>query len=68
MQIVRDNKVVLSRVVGVAIVLIVIGFMFRTLYLDWEQIVTYRWNLNYVSFVAWVVGFLSLVTPLEPWG
>jgi hypothetical protein len=63
MQIVRDNKVVLSRVVGVAIVLIVIGFMFRTLYLDWEQIVTYRWNLNYVSFVAWVVGFLSLVTP-----
>jgi len=63
MQIVRDKKAVLSRVAGVAMLPLIFGFMFRTLYLDWEQIVTYRWNLNYVSFVAWVVGFLSLVTP-----
>jgi len=63
MQIVRDNKVVLSRVVGVAIVLVIFGFMFRTLYLDWEQIVTYRWHLNYISYIPWVVGFLSPVTP-----
>ena len=63
MQIVRDKKAVLSRVAGVAILPLIFGFMFRTLYLDWEQIVTYCWNLNYISFVPWVVGFLSPVTP-----
>ena len=62
MQIVRDKKAVLSRVVGVAIVLVIFGFMFRTLYLDGERIVTYRWHLNCISSVPWVVGFMSPVT------
>lgn len=63
MQIVRDKKAVLSREAGVAILPLIFGFIFRTLYLDWEQIVTYRWHLNYISSVPWVVGFLSPVTP-----
>lgn len=65
MQIVRDKKVVLSRVAGVAILPLIFGFMFRTLYLDRQQIVTYRWHLNYVSFVAWVVGFLNPAPPSD---
>jgi hypothetical protein len=68
MQIVRDKKAVLSRVAGVATLPLIFGFMFRTLYLDWEQTVTYRGHLNYISFVPWVVGFRRSATRSDAGG
>jgi len=52
MRLVQGRKAVLSRVAGVAIVLLIFGFMFRSLYLEWEQIVAYRWDFNYLSLVV----------------
>jgi uncharacterized membrane protein YbhN (UPF0104 family) len=49
MAIVQDRKALLSRIAGVAIVLLIFGFMFRSLYLEWEEIVAYRWNLDYFA-------------------
>jgi len=52
MRLVQGRKAVFSRVAGVAIVLLIFGFMFRSLYLEWEQIVAYRWDFNYLSLVV----------------
>jgi uncharacterized membrane protein YbhN (UPF0104 family) len=52
MHTVGDKKAVFSRVAGGAIVLLIFGFMFRSLYLEWGQIVAYRWNLDCISLVV----------------
>jgi uncharacterized membrane protein YbhN (UPF0104 family) len=46
-----DRKKLLSRVAGVVIVLLIFGFMLRTLYLGWEEIVSYDWNLDYLALI-----------------
>lgn len=59
----QGRKAVVSRVVGVIIVLLIFGFMFRSLYLDWEQIVAYRWDFNYLS-LAVAFSLMLLATAL----
>jgi uncharacterized membrane protein YbhN (UPF0104 family) len=59
MRVVQGKKALLSRVAGVAIVLLVFGFLFRSLYLEWEQVVAYRWNLNYPALVVALVLMLA---------
>lgn len=51
MSLERDRKKLLSGVSGVAIVLLIFGFMLRTLYLGWEEIVSYDWNLDYLALI-----------------
>jgi uncharacterized membrane protein YbhN (UPF0104 family) len=50
-------------VVGVAIALLIFGFMFRSLYLDWEQIVTYNWDFDYLS-LAFAFSLMLSATAL----
>jgi uncharacterized membrane protein YbhN (UPF0104 family) len=52
MRLVHGRKALLSRAAGVAIVLLIFGFLFRSLYLEWEQVVAYRWDLNYLALVV----------------
>ncbi len=52
MSIIRHRKTLLSRVAGIAIVVLILGFMLRTLYLDWEEIVAYDWDLDYLALVV----------------
>lgn len=52
MRLVQGRKALLSRAAGVAIVLLIFGFLFRSLYLEWEQVVAYRWNLNYLALLV----------------
>jgi uncharacterized membrane protein YbhN (UPF0104 family) len=59
MRVVQGKKALLSRVAGVAIVLLVFGFLFRSLYLEWEHVVAYRWNLNYPALVVALVLMLA---------
>jgi uncharacterized membrane protein YbhN (UPF0104 family) len=49
---VQGRKALLSRAAGVAIALLIFGFLFRSLYLEWEQVVAYRWDLNYLALVV----------------
>jgi uncharacterized membrane protein YbhN (UPF0104 family) len=51
MSIIRHRKTLLSRVAGIAIAVLILGFLLRTLYLDWEEIVAYDWNLDYLALV-----------------
>jgi uncharacterized membrane protein YbhN (UPF0104 family) len=52
MRLVQGRKALLSRAVGVAVALLIFGFLFRSLYLEWEQVVAYHWNLNYLALVV----------------
>lgn len=52
MHTVQNKKAVLLRLAGIAVVLLIFGFMFRSLYLDWEQIVAHQWDLNAVSLLV----------------
>jgi uncharacterized membrane protein YbhN (UPF0104 family) len=52
MSIIRDRKTLLSRVLGAAIVLLIFGFMLRTLYLSWKEIVAYDWHLDYLALIT----------------
>jgi uncharacterized membrane protein YbhN (UPF0104 family) len=52
MRLVQGRKAVLSRVAGGAIVLLIFGFMLRSLYLEWDQIVAYRWDFNYLALAV----------------
>jgi len=52
MRIVRGKKAVLSRLAGIAVVLLIFGFMFRSLYLEWEHLVAYRWDLDYAALAV----------------
>jgi len=49
MTIVQDKRALLTRVAGVAIVLFIFGFMLRSLYLEWDEIVAYRWTFDYLA-------------------
>lgn len=49
MRLVQGKKAVLSRAAGVAIVVVIFGFLFRSLYLEWEQVVAYHWNLDWAA-------------------
>jgi uncharacterized membrane protein YbhN (UPF0104 family) len=51
MSIIQNRRGLLSRVAGIAIVLLIFGIMLRTLYLAWEEIVSYDWNLNYLALI-----------------
>jgi len=51
MSLEQDRKRLLSGVSGVALVLLIFGFMLRTLYLRWEEIVSYEWNLDYLALI-----------------
>jgi uncharacterized membrane protein YbhN (UPF0104 family) len=51
MSLERDRKRLISRVAGVAIVLLIFGFMLRTMYLGWEEIISYDWNLDYLALI-----------------
>lgn len=52
MSIIRHRKHLLSRVAGIAIVVLILGFMLRTLYLHWEEIVAYDWDLDYLALIV----------------
>ncbi len=52
MSIIRHRKTLLSRVLGAAIVLLIFGFMLRTLYLSWEDIVACDWHLDYLALIT----------------
>jgi uncharacterized membrane protein YbhN (UPF0104 family) len=51
MSIIRDKKILLSRFVGIVVVLLIFGVMLRTLYHGWEEIVAYDWNLDYPALL-----------------
>jgi uncharacterized membrane protein YbhN (UPF0104 family) len=59
MRLVQGKKAVLSRVAGVAIVLVIFGFLFRSLYLEWEQVVAYGWDLNWAALALAFTLMLS---------
>ncbi len=59
MSITRDRKTLLSRVLGAAIVLLILGFMLRTLYLRWDEIVAYDWDLDYLALI---MGFSLMLS------
>ncbi len=59
MRLVQGKKAVLSRVAGVAIVLVIFGFLFRSLYLEWEQVVAYGWDLNWAALALAFALMLS---------
>jgi uncharacterized membrane protein YbhN (UPF0104 family) len=59
MRIVRGRKAVLSRLAGIAVVLLIFGFMFRSLYLEWEHLVAYRWDLDYAALTVALLLMLS---------
>jgi uncharacterized membrane protein YbhN (UPF0104 family) len=52
MSIIRDKRELLSRVAGVAVVLLIFGFLARTLYLDWGEIVAYDWDFDYFALIV----------------
>ncbi len=59
MRLVQGKKAVLSRVAGVAIVLVIFGFLFRSLYLEWEQVVAYGWDLDWAALTLAFALMLS---------
>jgi uncharacterized membrane protein YbhN (UPF0104 family) len=59
MRLVQGKKAVLSRVAGVAIVLVIFGFLFRSLYLEWEQVVAHGWDLNWAALALAFTLMLS---------
>jgi len=48
---IRHRKTLLSRVAGTAIAIVIFGFMLRTLYLSWPEILAYDWNLDYSALI-----------------
>lgn len=51
MSVIGRSKGLLSRAAGIAIVVLILGFMLRTLYLGWEELEAYDWNLDYPSLI-----------------
>ncbi|MGB3906621.1 MAG: hypothetical protein WBB22_17055, partial [Anaerolineae bacterium] len=47
----QDRRRLLSRAAGIAIVLLIFGFLARTLYLGWDEIVAYDWDLDYLDLI-----------------
>jgi uncharacterized membrane protein YbhN (UPF0104 family) len=52
MSILSEKKALLSRVLGAAVVVLIFGFMFRSLYLEWGQIASYQWNVDLAALVV----------------
>jgi len=59
MRAVKGGKAVLSRLVGIAVVLLIFGFMFRGLYLEWGNLVTYQWDIDYAALAVALSLMLS---------
>ncbi len=51
MSIIGRRKTLLSRVAGIAIVLLIFGLMLRTLYLSWEEITAFEWDFDYCALI-----------------
>lgn len=58
-SIVRDHRALISRVAGAVIVLVIFGLMARTLYLGWQEVVAYQWDLDYPALLAAFALMLS---------
>jgi len=48
--VVRGRKAFLQRGLQVVIVVLIFSFLFRNLYLNWSEISTYGWSLDYPAF------------------
>jgi uncharacterized membrane protein YbhN (UPF0104 family) len=58
-SIVRDHRVFISKLGGTLIVLVIFGLMGRTMYLGWQEVVAYQWNLDYRALLVAFALMLS---------
>jgi len=58
------TKKIIKRILQVLLILVIFYFLARNLYLNWNKIVQYDWNINYYfltySFVLFVVGSILI--------
>jgi hypothetical protein len=57
----RDRKLLLSWVAGIAIAVLMFGFVLCALYLGREDVVAYDWNLDYLAVIIAFSPMLSAV-------
>jgi uncharacterized membrane protein YbhN (UPF0104 family) len=50
-SVIRDHRRFLSRLAGTVIVLLIFGLMFRTVYVGWQEIVAYEWDLDWPALL-----------------
>jgi len=60
----RARKRIVKRVLQVLLIVVIFYFLARNLYVNWNKIVKYDWNINYYfltySFVLFVVGSILI--------
>jgi uncharacterized membrane protein YbhN (UPF0104 family) len=66
MSLLSGRRALVSRAIGLAVVLLIFGFMFRSLYLQWEQIVSYPWNVDYAALLV-AFSLMLAATALYAW-
>ena len=51
MSIIRGRRNLVSRVAGIALVLLLFGVLLRNLYLSWDEVAGYDWDFNYPALI-----------------
>ena len=63
-EMLRARKRIVKRVLQVLLIVVIFYFLARNLYVNWNKIVKYDWNINYYfltySFVLFVVGSILI--------
>lgn len=50
-SIIRDHRLFVSRLAGTVIVLLIFGLMLRTVYVGWQDVIAYEWDLDYPALL-----------------
>ncbi len=58
------RKKIIKRILQVLLIVVIFYFLAKNLYVNWNQIVKYDWNINYYfltySFLLWIIGSILM--------